>query len=392
MRPNSAGILLALGLGLLLGMAGCGAPVAVTQTVNGWQTYNVPVLAQGARTAVFDPARDCLWIVTAVLGGSGGGHTLISLTRLNVADGSATPTSFGMNGDAFIKGMVALDSRGKVWLGWGRTLASYDPDTDTVQSWSLPSYANVAHADVTVSDGRMVALALGSDGEVWVATKAVQALFGFNQTAQVWDRTVQLPFIANEASRIAEPHPGMLLLSGAVRGPQPSAAFAKIDLATGVVTQLPVHAIDYVVLPNDQIVYVDDVSDVAARVDLSNNSVTPLAPRVPVAHAPDLLLASSGKIWFSMAGFRSVGAGKLDLATGAVTSYPFPYIDNPGSPMPPNNCPPVPGCVPPGAVFDPQVQALALDGHANLWVLTSLAGYVNGSATPSGVYELPAGS
>jgi len=196
-------------------LAACGSIVAPINTLtSGWQPIGLSGIPAGFRGAAYDPTRDCIWILSDQLGAVGG-HSLISLARFNISDGSSVGTAVAMNGDSFVKGLAALDAQGKVWLGWGQTVAQYNPDTNFVQSWALPSISNVVQPHISISDGNLVALAVASDGEIWVAAQNVQALFGFNPSKQSWDRTIQLPFLPTDTSRIAEPQAGVLGVSGA---------------------------------------------------------------------------------------------------------------------------------------------------------------------------------
>jgi hypothetical protein len=337
----------------------------------------------------YDPGRDCLWILNDVLGASGP-HSLVALVQLNASTGALSPTSVVMNGDEFIKGAIELDSNGDVWFGWGRTLAKYNPSADAVQSWSLPSYTGLIHTPPDVEDGRLVAMAVASSGEVWVLAQNVEAIFGFNPSTKAWDRTLNVPMIPVDTSRVAESTSGTVLVTGLGAGDSSNGSLlASIDTTQGTFTTLAAHVIDFAMTDSDHATYVDDSRSVG-RLAVAADTITPVT-KAPVAHAPDLVADSAGRVWFSMVGYRSVGVGRVD-PLGAITTFPFPYIVNPGSPMA-NDCPTSAfHCVPSSAIFDPEIQALALDKHGKLWVITRVAGGTASAATPSAMYAIDTSS
>ena len=375
--------------GILL-MAACGSPGEVI-TGPTWQSYSISGVPAGLRAAAFDSTRDCVWIVTDQLGGVDG-HSVVSIARFDLATHSLADTSLSMNGDAWDKGSIAIDSKAKVWLGWGQTLVSYDPTSDSAQSWALPPYSNVVHPSISTADGRLEALTIASDGEVWVAASSVQALFGFNPSTRKWDRTLDLPFLPTDTTRVAEIRPGLLVANGVeLQGASRTFVVAEIDVATRALTTLKPHAVDYSLSPGGDLTYVDSSSE-AAKVALSDGATESLASKVPVAHDPDVVPGAGGQLWFSMLAFRSVGVGKLNVNTGSVTTYPFPYISDPGGPLV-DDCPTAAfDCVPSNAVFDPEIQALVVDAAGNLWVLTRVAGSAASSLGPSPLYELSGSS
>jgi hypothetical protein len=95
-----------------------------------------------------------------------------------------------------------------------------------------------------------------------------------------------------------------------------------------------------------------------------------------------------------MFGYQTVGIGMVDLGSGTFTTFPFPWVgkatatDDTGPGL---ICPNVACATPHNPTFDPQIQAITLDGHSNVWVITSLpgSGDPNVFTTLSPVYELP---
>jgi hypothetical protein len=77
-----------------------------------------------------------------------------------------------------------------------------------------------------------------------------------------------------------------------------------------------------------------------------------------------------GRVWFPMAAYRSLGVGVFDPTTGAINRFPFPYIKDPGSPVP-NDCPTGAfHCIPTGAIAGVDIDAVVLDQHSNVWIIT----------------------
>lgn len=377
-----------------ISITACGAPLVapgtVIQAAPGWTTVAIPTLPQGFRAAEFDAARESIWILTDEPGAPPTLHSAVTLIRLGVRDHSVTQASFSMNGDAYVKGLISLDAANKLWLAWGQTLAEYDPDTNSATSWPLPPIRTVPSPASTVDQGRAVSMDVASSGEVWVATLGFENLVGFNPVTRQWDRQIALPILPDKSSRITEPSPGHLLLNGSTSsvGSSQSERLIDIDVGAGKAIDRNLDAKDYVLNTSDQIVYLDN-SNFGKRGVVSTQSSVTLTARLHVANSPDLVADSQGHAWFNMLGYRSVGVGRIDYSTGAVTEFPFPYIDRPGIPLPSaSGCPVQVGCVPSDAVFDPEIQSIVVDGHNNVWVFTRVGGGASSLSAPSAVYEL----
>jgi hypothetical protein len=311
----------------------------------------------------------------------------VALTRLNVADRSTVATSVKLPATGYIVGSIAVDSTGRVWMAWGRSLAEYDPNSGSSHIYALPGFASLGvqvHLYQDGLDGNIVGLVIDSAGEIWVAAYKVAGVFGFNAARSSWDRTVRLPWFPDDNTRLAAPQPGVLTVNG-FRSPDGKvfkAVFAKVETPTGRVVQLPAHVRDYVVTGSDTVVYADDAGNIA-KLSLIDGSSTVVVSKAPIDGNPaaDLTTDGKGHLWFSLLAYRSVGVAMLDLTSGSITQFPFPYIQDPGqklsgTPTPLNLPCPAPGvhCISSDAVFDVGVQAIVLDQRDHVWVVTESPG------------------
>jgi len=269
-------------------------------------------------------------------------------------------------------------------MGWGQILAYYDPGTEAVRSWNLPPYSGLAR--LYSMDGRIVALTIDPDGEIWVVASMVSAVFGFNPTTSSWDRTVNLQFVPIMGTKIGAPRTGLLTISGVplnsgALDPSGTPVFALVMTGSHEVKVLPAHVRDYAMTGTDEIVYADNAGNIA-KLSLTDGVSTVVATGAPIGRSPSAHLESDGKgdLWFSLLAYRSVGVAQLNLSTGAIKRFNFPYVIDPGGPGPPNTCPTnAIHCIPDNAVFDPGIQAIVLDQRANVWIVTEL----NGSGDPN---------
>lgn len=385
-------IWLASSIGILTMATACGAmnqiPAAST-----WRAVDLPGIASGFRGAVYDPARDSIWIMSRTFDQDDA--PTISLTEVHAASGAATETTLKLPGDGFIDGLISVDNKSHLWLGWGSTLATYDPTTGSSETWKLPPETlPTGQTAIPGLDGNMVAMAIDSVGEIWVATYGVGTIFGFNATSKTWDRTIDVSIDPFLGSRLASSQAGQLLLNGwdiVVTPRRPT--LEVIDTVKGVPNQLGIYAIDYAMSDSGHAVYVDDSGNLG-EVALVDASITAKWGTAPMAHEPHLTVDKSGRIWFSMLGWHEVGLGELDGTSGVFQTYPLPQPEGgPSGGLP--ICPPqnAPYCANSSSAFDPDVQSIALDARGDVWVITR----VNGSGDPtsfttmSPVYELALG-
>ena len=303
----------------------------------------------------------------------------MTLTRFNIKDQSTDSNQLQLSAHGFVLASVRVDSKGKVWMAWGRILVKYDPDAKSKQSWSFPDSSAVAASAIVHdgTDGNAIDMTIAGDNEVWVATHGLQALFGFNPTSATWDKTISLPLTITLFSRIEVTQTGNMVVNGSVNGPEPNAvyALALVNLASRVTSVIGSRVRDFAMVGDGEVVYVDDAKAIG-RIDLSNGAANSLVPSAPVNGIHDLAADASGNVWFSMIAYKSVGVGKVDLSSGAVSVYPFPQPPpaTPGQPGPVLPCP-GPPCPEPGSlVFDPGLQSIVIDASHNVWVLTAVAG------------------
>jgi streptogramin lyase len=393
MRLAIAGKVAACGAAMTL-LAACGAggtAHAVPILTPTWAAVDIAGMPGDFRGAVYDPSRDCLWIVSRY--GKDAGAEGVRLLRLNVADKNTFRTSVDLPGDGFIKGLVAVDQAGKVWMAWGRTLAEYDPDTEATRSWTRPPYTGLWPADGAGLYGNMVGLAIDPSGEVWLAAYEVSAVFGFNPVTTSWDRTVNLPFLPTDETTLAVAGQGILAVSGVTADGKFTPELALVTTSTRAVKMVPTHGTDYQLTRSDRAVYTDHEGNLG-ELSLTDGTSTILASTAPIFRNPTVhfTIDNSGNIWFSMAAYRSIGVAMLDTTTGVITRFPFPYIDRPGqASTTPNTCPTGAfDCIPPDAIFGASIDALVVDSHGDLWVITEVGSHADPTslAIPSPIYEL----
>jgi hypothetical protein len=352
-----------------------------------WQGVDLPGVLGGFRAATYDPGRDCLWILTRYF--QAAGHPLVTLTQLNLQDRSSHSMPLQLAATGFIRGSVAVDSRGAVWMSWGRTLVEFDPNTKALKSWPLPSLQGAAVAPQSaVLDGNAVSIEVASNGEIWVAAHSVRAIFGFSPPDSAWSRTIQIPLTPTLLTRIGATSSGDLLING-IDG-SGRYALARMILMTGNGAILKYAAVNYVVTGTDTVIYEDDTRNVG-RLSLSNNSSATLATPLEIANDPVLATDTAGNVWFSLVTAASVGVGKIDALSGAESVYAFPPIQMPSGAH--DSCPGVNPCANTGVVLNPDIQSIVVDRSRDIWVITGLPG--TGAdpgyrlAAPP-IYELPA--
>jgi hypothetical protein len=345
-----------------------------------WRALPAPI-PQGYRTVEFDRTRGVFWVLSRELD-SLVGHVV--LQRFDPVLDAWFATSVALDATGYRKALIQVAPDGGIWLGWGRTLALYDPASDSVESWPLPPDS----AGVWSTDGDMVAMLVSSSSEVWIATEPVHAVFGFNPISRRWDRKFALPFEAVDWSRITEPVSGTLLINGTfVRGSTVTSHLARINISKSAVTELPPAASDYV-LDRGRLVYVDDSVSVRTF-DLSTGADSLVAADVPMARPYAIALDANGGLWFSVGGVRFLGVGRVELKSGAVAKYAFPYIDRPGRRLAsPSECAGQFHCVPSDAIAGTQVQSISLDPRGTLWVFTDMGGTTTDfTDVPAPLYE-----
>lgn len=387
----------------------------------GWNSADLPGTHSGFRAAAYDSARNSLWIITKRPPLVAGDTDTVVLTRLNLADRSASPTPLSMPATGYLTGSVAVSADGKVWMSWGRMLVRYDPDSRAITTFKFPVESTVSrassarlavvHSQDSYSDGQAVAMAISSDHEIWVLVSGVQAVFGFNPATGSWDRMVRVPLDPMDSwSSLVAAGPGKLVMNGVVFVHGEGVPYlAVIDTASGASSVLPPKVAGFGLIDDNTAVYAEMTSTTGefnlGKVDLSSGATSILMLKAPIDVTDTFATDPAGRVWFSMAGYWTIGIDRVDPTTGTVKEFPFAFVKHPGTPEPiVSSCPSPPGfmdrCFPqykdPSAVYgNPEVQQLVIDKKGNVWVVTAVAASddpnVNdGPLTP--VYELIAPS
>jgi hypothetical protein len=332
--------------------------------------HQIANLPAGIRSAAYDPSRNSLWILSRYFHQAGA--PLLSLTIFNLGDSTASTTPIDLSAEGFIRGSVAVDGNGLVWMSWGRLLVRYTPASQSIRSWQLPEMSHVAMSpDDPALDGNSVAIAVARSGGVWLAANSVRGLFHFDPIKEVWDKVIGLPLAPTTLTQIAEPRSGFVLVNG-VAAPDSSPALASVDPTTGRAHTYSARARSFAIRSASTAVYVDDRGAVSI-LDMTTSASLGLVGSAPISGFPNLTVDSVGNTWFSLHGYRLVGVGRINADTGVVVSFPFPQA--PGGPTagPALSCPGAP-CNVANAVFDPQLQAIIVDASDNIWVVTGVAG------------------
>lgn len=358
----------ALSLMVALMCLACGAPPENQGTTTpSWRSESLSGVPGGFRATAYDPTRNELWILTRYFRPAG--VPLVDLTRFDMSSGDSSSTLVGLSGQGFIKGSIAVDSAGIVWMSWGRTLFRYNPDVNSTKSWALPALPSDVrvvpeHAGL---DGNVVSMAV--DGtHIWVAVNSIEAVFRFDSIRSTWDEHQNLPLVPNLATRLTLSSSGELIVNGVDSSQTPAMAVISASMS---VVELKTHATDYVVLTDGSVVYSDDQQNLI-RLSSSAQASAGTGTGVPLAGRPNLAVDRLGDIWFSMSANKSVGVGEYVPVTGRIELFPFPRSATPPSgaltcPGPSFNCNS-------SLVFDPDVQSIVVDDSNNIWITTSVPG------------------
>jgi hypothetical protein len=343
-----------------------------------WLPINLPGQYSDQRSEVYDRARDCLWVMSREFGQ--GSSEVMNLTRVSVTDRS-TVKVLTMQAENYDTGLIAVDSHGILWMGWGWTLTRFDPDTRSTKSWTRPAYSGLAR--LYSGDGRMVGMTIASNGEIWIAAGMVSAVFGFNPKTSIWDRPINLTFVPVGGTVLAAPSAGIVTINGVGLDAKYPPRFAVIRTATRSVKTLALRAWQYVATGDGQIIYSDGAGQLR-RLNLKDagSTVIGTTPIVWGVNA-NMALDIQGNIWLPASTDRFAGVSKLNPSTGAVSQFHFPIVIR--YYMPPSSlnrcnfhCYPVtcnPGlvipCIPTPESINPEVQGIAPDARGDLWMVTS---------------------
>lgn len=334
-----------------------------------WHYVDLPGQYGGMRSALYDRSRDTIWILSRQRGAYADDPMFATLTGINAIDRSVVATQVRLPADGYDIGSIALDARGDIWMGWGRTLVNYDPQSGAAKTWSVPAYSGLAL--LYSMDDRMASLTIDANGEIWVVRSKVTAVFGFNPITERWDHTINLRFAPVIGSRLRVLSPGRLALNGTgLESFDP--VFAVIDTANRAVDTYPIDAQRFAVIDADNLIVQGSDGNVSAF-NLATGRASMLATGMQVSFDPsaDVALDSGGLVWLPL----NTGVARLEAHSKLVTRFDFPFIAeeranatrSPGSPLP---CPAISqGCRGP-AILVPGIESLVVDGRNDVWVVT----------------------
>lgn len=115
-----------------------------------WQQVDLPLMPEGTRKAVYDAARDSLWVVSLVPPQDPSASEYVTVTRVDASTHEVTQTGLHLKAHQFYQAAAALDASGDLWMAWDRNLLRYDPSTNAVQSFALPSFASLGGTRLAV--------------------------------------------------------------------------------------------------------------------------------------------------------------------------------------------------------------------------------------------------
>jgi xanthine/uracil/vitamin C permease (AzgA family) len=225
-------------------------------------------------------------------------------------------------------------------------------------------------------DGNIVAIAVASNEEIWVAVHSVAALFGFNLLSNSWDRTVRMSVAAGMSTTLDATQVDTLTLNGtAAQAPGNSYQLEVINTSSGTAHLLSQQTKSHVAIGTSEELFVDDHGNMGKLSLLDGTSVA-VAATALASNTMTLVPDSAGHVWFATMGYKTVGVGRLDLTTGNIALFSLPAVHPGTGPAPACGAA---ECIPPDAVFDPGIQTLVVDDKNDVWVVTTVAGSTNGS-------------
>lgn len=347
-----------------------------------WQGVDLPGMPEASRTAVYDRARDAIWIVSQIYPQVAGNAEYATVTRLDASTRKVTQTGLELDSNFFYGASAAVDADDNLWMAWGRKLFEYKPADGTVQRHDLPSWAALGvGAPGWSGGGNFQSLVIDDRGELWTVADEVPALFGFNPTLGKWDRVIHMRW---QPSQIASPRAGTLTVSGA-RSPDGKVfigKFAEVNVATGRVHEYNFSAGEYALVDAHTAVFTDAAGNIG-RLDIDTGDATILYRNPPTDEAVGMFaVGGEGKVWFAM----GTGIGMVNVASGLVSHFSYPPVV-PTKPVqntcvPPHGwgtctlpCPTgVDSCIPKPYVPAADVYALTVDSAGNVWAVTNRAG------------------
>ncbi len=320
-------------------------------------------LPAGTRYAAYDGATDSIWILTWPMPL----EPVALLTRFEIPTASSkTYTISGDNTRLGVGAGLAIGDSGYVWLAWGRRLLRLDPASGDTEEWTIPDPpASLMDPQGPGLDGFAVDLALSAD-RAWVVLHSVRALFGLDPSTGDWQIVPIGPVIPFIYAKLAVSG-GSLLVNGAIRDTSSfTPALVSVDTASGTASLLEARAMNYAVLADGSVFYIDDLNDLRivgssgpalARVDgfVGNGTLT-------ADNAGSIWAWRYGATWIEIVRAKqNEGVSAFAYPVGSGTSGGPLLISRPGPPR---------GDEKPLRV-DPAIQTLLVDKSGDVWVVTA---------------------
>ncbi|MDQ6876079.1 MAG: hypothetical protein M3042_13595 [Actinomycetota bacterium] len=266
----------------------------------------------GDKSGTYDAARKSLWVLTR-----DPPTNAVTLSQVAVGSGRTRNWPVATDPSGYRTSAVAIDGKGAVWLGLGRSVVRFKPSTSKFTRWDIPT--SLAPAAGVLADGGLVALLPRDDG-VHVLVSGLSRLITLAPgRPSPWALGPRLSVRPTYGSRLIALGSGEELVSGGVSVPggewQP--AVARVS-GTSSQTQPGLAAC----------VAQGPTAAVCTASDGSISKLQDTATPIPGATVKEVRLrlatAGSGHLWTWSAGLNRAVVIDTDTGTGRQASISFP--------------------------------------------------------------------
>lgn len=358
---------------LSLAVAACGEVRESGQGASGtttpaarWDASEAP-LPTGLRHVAYDNARDTIWILTRDRAGGP-----VTLTRFQPATGRLVTATVAAASRDYAGAGIDIDQAGAAWVAWGTVLRRFDPGTQRITSWDLPALStDVQATDEDPSIGRVVSIAIDPTSQnVFVLRNKDRRLYRLSEANASWSIGGQLPIYPHQFTRVSILGDGTILVNGntsdSVFAPALGIANTR-DFRFRVIPDI----MSFAEISSRRVVGAMQDGRVAvldmATARLSPNIILPARPTSDIPIMADIV----GNIWTWSYLRTGISILRVDTNSNNTASYPYPLLKAEpftGLPVPPGVTPPT------SASLDPDIQALVIDIHNRVWIISGWGG------------------
>lgn len=370
MSPRKVAVVLALIAGFVLSSCARGGTGRARNTTAENSTIALTpctfTLPAGDRAVAFDALRNSIWVLTQ-LGDSGvaTGYRALELDEVNLSTQAVTKHPLPVDSKGWTEGVVHIASDGSVWLGWGFTVARFDPTTATETQWAIPKTPTSADTDDGIT-GHLYGMAVSNAGDkVWVLLGHTSEIEGLTVRTGGWSQ-ISLPSnaIVDYGSEIAANSDGSLQFSGYS---SPGVAQLFIAQANNVVTPGPIGAQQWggsspsviLVNRNGQVQTYNKTTETTVQVRTIAFGARPNDPSATDAAGNLLLVDGRSFVRISPNGAILSGSLPLIQLTGKYGGSGAHYFGS---------------ASPPPQYLDPDPQGVVGDGAGQSWIFLGSGG------------------